>query len=167
MSDRTLYLIVSGAAGPHPSTDLARLLADHGWTISVISTPTGLRFHDTGALAEITGAEVRSEFRTPGTGQRLQPPDCVVALLSFNSLNRAALGLADSMAIAVLCEMAGLGVPTLVVPKANDALAAHPAYQRSVDTLEQMPSVRVLGGGTGHTQPTWDQVAAAAEETTA
>ncbi len=141
----TLYLVVSGALAPEGVPELVELLQDDGWQIAVLSTPDGTRFHRPDRLAELTGEQVRVEYRLPGTGAPLPPADAVLACpLTFNSTNKFAQGIADCFAIGLLCEMAGYGVPTVVVPHCKPQLAAHPAFQRSLETLESMPAVTVL-----------------------
>ncbi|WP_017557930.1 flavoprotein [Nocardiopsis baichengensis] len=133
----TLYLVVSGAPVPEGATGLVELLLNDGYQVLVLSTPNGTRFHDTGRLAELTGEQVRVEYRMPGTGKSLPPADAVLACpLTFNSTNKFAVGL--------LCEMVGYDVPTIVVPHCKPQLASHPAFQRSLATLRSIPAVTLL-----------------------
>ncbi|WP_017586634.1 flavoprotein [Nocardiopsis ganjiahuensis] len=159
----TLYLTLS-AAGTTPeetAPDLVRLLQDEGWRVTVLCTPTGTRFHDLDALEALTGEPVRVDFRRPGTGKSLLPPNVVLACpWSFNSTNKTALGLADTFAVALVCEMIGRGVPTFLVPKAGDGLAGHPAWGRSLDLLGEVPHVTLLQGTT-RSLPPWREVAEA------
>jgi phosphopantothenoylcysteine synthetase/decarboxylase len=62
----------------------------------------------------------------------------VVAPATFNTVNKWAAGLADTLAVATLCEACGLGVPVAALPCVADALAAHPAYQDSLIRLRDM-----------------------------
>src|SRR5690606_30333500 len=157
----TLYLTVSGASTTQEETvpDLARLLVSRGWETTVISTPTGTRFHDPAAIEQATGRPVRTEFRLPGTGTRLAPADAVLACpWSFNSTNKTACGITDTFAAAVVCEMIGHGVPTVVVPKAGAPLARHPAFARSLAELAAMEPVTVLYDP-ARRLPSWAEVA--------
>ncbi|WP_017540661.1 flavoprotein [Nocardiopsis halophila] len=145
--ERTLYLIVSGATvtDEEPVVDLVGMLHERGWKMTVLSTPTGHRFHDTERIAAITGEEVRVDFRLPGTGKSLPPPDAVLACpLSFNSTNKLATGITDNFAVALMCEMLGHRVPTVIVPKAGAPLAAHPAYEQHLRFLAGLPPVTTL-----------------------
>ncbi|WP_046471879.1 flavoprotein [Allosalinactinospora lopnorensis] len=166
-SSRPLYLVVSGAPTPEEVPELVTLLRTRGWNVTVVSTPMGTRFHDTEQLAAAAGEPVRVDFRMPGTGRRLQPPDCVLACpLTFASVNKFAQGIADTMAVALLCEMVGYGVPTVVVPKANPQLFAHPASQQSLETLRSIPPVTVLHEPDPLHEgriPTWRETAEAVE----
>jgi hypothetical protein len=141
---RTLYLVISGAPAREGVADLVKRLQS-AWRVSILSTHMGTRFHDVAELAELTGAPVRSEFRMPGTGSPLPPADAVLACpLTFASVNKFAAGIADNFAVSLLCEMAGHGVPTVVVPACKPALARHPAFVRSLATLRSIPAVTVL-----------------------
>ena len=159
---RTLYLVLSGASAPEGVVELVQALYSHGWHVTVLSTPTGMDFHDQNQLADLTGEPVRGAFRRPGPGKPLPPADVVLACpLTFNSTNKFAQGLADNFAIALLCEMVGYGVPTVVVPHCKPQLAAHPAFIRSLQTLRAMESVTVLYDPDAPYEnrlPSWQQV---------
>jgi phosphopantothenoylcysteine synthetase/decarboxylase len=80
----------------------------------------------------------------PGTGSPVPAADVVLACpLTFNSVNKFAHGHADNFAVGLLCEMAGYGVPVVVVPHCKPQLASHPAFGTSLETLRGM-GVRVL-----------------------
>lgn len=131
--------------------------------MTVLCTPMGTRFHDLDALEALTGSPVRVDFRRPGTGVSLPPGDVVVACpWSFNSTNKTVLGLADTFAVALVCEMIGHGVPTVIVPKPGWKLAGHPAFARSLAALAETPTVTLVRGeGTG--LPSWKDVVEAVE----
>lgn len=164
--NRTLYLTMSGAPAPGaPVTELVRLLQDHGWSLTVLSTPAGVRFHDLDAIAALTGESVRVQFRHPGTGRSLPPPDVVVACpWSFNSTNKAALGLAGNFAVALVCEMLGRRVPTVIVPKTGTALANHPAFEHSLQALASIPGTTVVYD-TDRPFPSWEEIVDQVETT--
>lgn len=163
---RVLYLLLSGASTgtSGPVTELVELLQAQGWEVTALSTPVGARFHDLEAVADLTGDPVRTEFRAPGTGRSMPPGAVVVACpWSFNSTNKTALGLADTFAVALACEMIGRGVPTVIVPKAGEALAAHPAFARSLGELEAMPPVSLVRSESAGL-PSWEEVVEAVDE---
>jgi hypothetical protein len=69
----------------------------------------------------------------------MPPADAIaVAPATFNTINKWAAGFTDTLALGILCEAHGLGIPTAVLPYVNSALAAHPAYRRSMDVLRDM-----------------------------
>jgi phosphopantothenoylcysteine synthetase/decarboxylase len=134
-----LYLVISGAPAPEGLAALVKLCQEHGWQVVVVSTPMGMRFADISRLEELTGEPVRCEYQMPGTGKSMPPADAVLACpLTFTSVNKLAGGIADNFAIGLICEMAGYGVPIVVVPHCKPQLASHPAFSQSVATLRQM-----------------------------
>jgi phosphopantothenoylcysteine decarboxylase len=54
---------------------------------------------------------------------------------SFNSLNKLAHGIADSLALSVVAEAIGRGTPVIVGPSLNAPLLNHPVAQASLEKL--------------------------------
>ncbi|CAL9657309.1 Coenzyme A biosynthesis bifunctional protein CoaBC [Streptomyces sp. enrichment culture] len=139
------------------AADVSKLITaaqERNWEVGVIATPVALNgFFDTAAVEAQTGRPIRSAWRTPGEPRPFPAPDAVVvAPATFNTLNKWAAGIADTLALATLCETAGLGVPIAVLPCVADALAAHPAYRESLRRLRGM-GVRFGDPHTGETEP--------------
>lgn len=113
---------------------------ERGWEVGVIATPVAMNgFFDTAAVEALSGRPIRSAWRTPADPRPFPPPDAVVvAPATFNTVNKWAAGLADTLAVATLCEAPGLGVPVAALPCVADALAAHPAYRESLHRLRGM-----------------------------
>ncbi|WP_328915037.1 MULTISPECIES: flavoprotein [unclassified Streptomyces] len=134
-----LYVVVcaAGVAG-----DVGRLISaaqERGWGVGVVATPLGLGFLDQDAVEAQTGYPIRSAWRRPGDVRPLPPADAIaVAPASFNTVNKWAAGIADTLALGILCETYGLGIPTAVLPYVNSAMAAHPSYVESLDRLRAM-----------------------------
>jgi hypothetical protein len=74
----------------------------------------------------------------------------VVAPATYNSINKWAAGVADTYVLTQLAELTGLGVPVVVLPFVNTALAANRVFSRSVAELRQS-GVFVLFGEGGFT----------------
>ncbi|WP_040684554.1 flavoprotein [Nocardiopsis halotolerans] len=159
---RTLYLVLSGAPAPEGASELVRAFQNQDWRVTVLSTPTGVRFHDQERLEDLTGEPLRVDFRRPGTGKSLPPTDAVLACpLTFNTVNKFAQGIADNFAVSLLCEMVGYRVPTVVVPHCKPQLASHPAFARSLETLRAMEAVTLLHDPDApyeRRMPTWQRV---------
>jgi phosphopantothenoylcysteine synthetase/decarboxylase len=91
---------------------------------------------DTGTLAELTGHPVRHDYKQPDEPDVLPPADAmVVAPATFNTINKWAHGTSDTLALGLLNEAIGLGLPIVAVPTPNEALAKHPAFTESVTRL--------------------------------
>ncbi|QIQ03331.1 flavoprotein [Streptomyces liangshanensis] len=140
-----LYVVVCAAGVAGGVGTLIGAAHARGWAVGVIASPQGLGFLDADAVVARTGFPVRSAWRRPGEPRPLPPPDAIaVAPATFNTVNKWAAGVADTLALGTLCEAYGAGVPTAVLPYLNADLAAHPAYARSLDRLRGMG---VLVGG--------------------
>ncbi|MFF1548490.1 flavoprotein [Streptomyces sp. NPDC058291] len=135
-----LYLVVCAAG---VAADVGRLITaaqQRGWRVGVIATPLAMNgFFDVAAVEAQTGLPIRSSWRRPGDPRPFPDPDAVVvAPATFNTVNKWAAGVADTLALGTLCEVVGLGVPVGVLPCVNETLARHPAYQDSLIRLRAM-----------------------------
>src|SRR5207247_4741748 len=123
---------------------LVQLAQAEGWEVCVIATPSGRSFIDPAALEAATGHPIRSEYKQPDAADVLPPPDAiVVAPATFNTINKWAAGISDTLALGLLNEALGLRLPVVAVPFPNIALAQHPAFRRSMRELEAL-GVRLL-----------------------
>jgi phosphopantothenoylcysteine synthetase/decarboxylase len=131
-----LYVV---ACGGRPAGDLPGFiprLKDQGWEVCVIATPSALKFMDLSTLSELTGHVVRYDYKQPDEPDVLPPADAIaVAPATFNTINKWAHGSSDTLALGILNEAIGLGLPIVAVPVPNIALAKHPAFQESVERL--------------------------------
>ncbi len=141
-----LYVI---ACGSSVARDVGRLISlgqQKNFNICLVPTEAGRQFIDIHAMAELTGNPVRSTFKQPGEPDLLPLPDAIiVAPATVNTINKWAAGAADTLALALLIEAYGLGVPIVAMPYTNSAMARHPAFQESLVRLESW-GVRVLYG---------------------
>jgi hypothetical protein len=69
-------------------------------------------------------------------------------LTSRHTINKWAQGISGTYALGVLAETTSLGVPTVVLPFVNTALASRIPFRRSVDSL-RTEGVRILLGPGG------------------
>ncbi|WP_086561783.1 flavoprotein [Streptomyces africanus] len=134
-----LYVVVCAAGVADDVGKLITQAQERHWDVGVIATPQGLGFLDAEAIQSQTGYPIRSAWRTPGEARPLPPADAIaVAPATFNTINKWAAGISDTLALGILCEAYGMGIPTVVLPYLNAAQAAHPAYQRSLKRLREM-----------------------------
>ncbi|MFE7271553.1 flavoprotein [Streptomyces sp. NPDC057623] len=135
-----LYVVVCAAGIAADVSKLITAAQERDREVGVIATPAALNgFFDTAAVEALTGRPIRSAWRTPADPRPFPPPDAVVvAPATFNTINKWAAGIADTLALGTLCEAYGLGVPIAVLPCVADALAAHPAYRDSLIRLRGM-----------------------------
>ena len=135
---RNVTLIVCGAPLTLRAPDLVRALLDDDWTVAVVATPSALAWIDGPTVEGLTGTLPRSEFRDPQQPKSGPPDAVVVCPATFNTVNKAAVGAADTYALAQLCEALGEGVPVVAVPMVNNKLWGHPAWSRSLAVLESI-----------------------------
>ncbi|WP_327136529.1 flavoprotein [Streptomyces sp. NBC_01340] len=134
-----LYVVVCAAGVARDVSKLITAAQERSWEVGVIATPQGLGFFDASAVETQTGRPIRSAWRAPGDPRPFPAPDAVaVAPATFNTVNKWAAGISDTLALGTLNEAYGLGVPIALLPCVSDALAAHPAYRESVERLRGM-----------------------------
>ncbi len=141
-----VYVIACGAPPAAHLAELITLLRTTwpAWQVYITATPQGMQFIDRAALDPLSNAPIRSAYKTPGTPDLFPKPDQIVVVpLSFNTLNKWALGIADTLAAGILCEALGAGTPTIAVPCFKRALYQHPAVSGHLRTLRDA-GVRVL-----------------------
>lgn len=110
--DRFLYVVVCAAGIAGDVGKLVTAAHERGWRVGVVATPNAMNFIDPGVLEDQTGYPIRSAWRRPGDERPLPPADAiVVAPATFNTINKWAAGIADTLALGVLCEAYGLGIP--------------------------------------------------------
>ncbi|MCK9894230.1 flavoprotein [Frankia sp. AgB32] len=155
--DRVLYVV---ACGGYPAADLPDFVAyaqDAGWDVCAVATPAATGFLDVPRLAELTGHPVRSRYKRPEEADVLPPADAfVVAPATFNTINKLAAGISDTLALGLLNEALGAGLPIIMAPYPNSGLAGHPAYVASVHALRAW-GVRLVFGQPGDPRGGADQ----------
>ncbi|MFD8598907.1 flavoprotein [Kitasatospora sp. NPDC059646] len=145
-----VYVLGAAAGAVFGLPGAVREARGRGWEVAVGLTPTARGWLEAQVpeLEELTGYPVKSAYRWPGQPDVLPPPDAVLfAPATFNSFNSLALGLTTSWVVGYAAEALGKGVPVLVMPCVNTALAAHPQFVRSVATLRGAGVHVLLGAG--------------------
>ena len=133
-----LYIIVC-AAGPASSVhELVPSAQSAGWDVCVILTPTAVHFVDIALLERLSQHPVRSQYKRPDDPDALPRADALVVFpATFNTINKWALGISDTLALGLLCELTGLQLPIVAVPsfRTGGGLDLHPAFPRSIEML--------------------------------
>jgi phosphopantothenoylcysteine synthetase/decarboxylase len=139
-----LYVIACGSSYAAHTQKLVVLAQAAGWDVCVITTPKGKEFLNMAQLAQLTGHPVRSEYKRPDEPDLLPPADAMVVFpVTFNTLNKWALGITDTLAVGLLCEYTGYDTPILAAPHTGPGLDNHPAFLRSMRILRRC-GVRIL-----------------------
>ena len=98
----------------------------------------------------VIGGGARLDLHTLGniSATRSLIPDAIlVAPATYNTINKWAQGISDTYALGVLAETTGLGVPAVVLPFVNTALADRAPFRRSVESLRAEGVTILLGPG--------------------
>lgn len=115
-----LYVVVCGSGIAGEVGKLITAAQEANWDVGVVATPQGLGFMDAEAVEARTGYPIRSAWRAPGDPRPLPPADAIaVAPATFNTINKWAAGISDTLALGILCEAYGFGIPTAVLPRTS------------------------------------------------
>lgn len=166
---RWLYLVVSAAPPVLRIEEFIVALRAEGWATCLIATPTAASWVNLDAVAGRTGCLTRVHLRPPQQHEESLPrAEAVVAApLTFNSLNKWAAGISDTLALGVLNEMLGTEVPTVAAPCVKPVLRRHPAYEPSLARLRSTgvnvldPDAITVRAADGLATFTWAQIVAA------
>lgn len=147
--DDVVFLVVSACKGALETAKRCWKLVEQGNRVNVVATPTAAKWMDSNEIESITGWPVRSEMRmpheptfTPLAGRVLATP------VSLNTLTKWAAGHADNLAIGLLCEALGAGLPTEAEIQMSVEFANQPATQPAIETLIRSGvGVRTSPGG--------------------
>jgi hypothetical protein len=134
-----LYTIACAASSGTLVPNFVSEAQAKGWRVCVITTPQGTKFIDIPLLERLTGYPVRSEYKRPDEPDVLPRADAIVVFpATFNTINKWALGISDTLAVGILCEYTGLQMPIVAVPcfRTGGGLDGHPAFFRSLDMLK-------------------------------
>ncbi|MFD9486213.1 flavoprotein [Streptomyces sp. NPDC059991] len=91
---------------------------------------------------------MRHQYKLPSQDDVLPPPDALlVAPLTSNTLAKWATAVSDTLALGLITEGIGLGLPIVALPHWKSAQGAHPAIARHVDVLRDAGVTVLLGEG--------------------
>lgn len=148
MSKPVLYLVICGAGPADHVERMVKLAQGDGWDVWCLATPAAVEhFLDLEALQALTGHVVRTGHQRAGQPALPKADAVVVAPATYNTINKWAHGIADTYALTQLAELTGLGVPIVVLPFVNTALANNRVFKRSIDELRKSGVTVLLGEG--------------------
>lgn len=133
-----LYLIICAAPPAQQMREYIPILQRAGWDVCIIATPQATRWIDRKELEVLTGHIVRTDYKLPGEADPLPKANAILVMpATFNTINKCAQGIGDTLAASLLCECIGRGAPPLVlVPCLKMDLVRHPAFSKSVALLK-------------------------------
>jgi phosphopantothenoylcysteine synthetase/decarboxylase len=135
---QTAYLVLTGAgiAGTVAPPLISGLVARFP-TVLTLPTPNAARVIDRGALGHLPGHRIVESYFDVAILPRPPYGLVLVAPCGFNSLNKLAAGIADTLAHSVVAEAIGRGTPVIVAIACNTPLWAHPRAKESAATLRR------------------------------
>ncbi len=132
-----VYLLVCAAPPAQQTASVVAHLQAVGWDVCVVATPQARQWIDLPALEIATGHRVRTEYKLPEEADTLPKADALLVMpTTFNTLNKWAQGIGDTLVVSLLCEALGRGRPPIVVvPCLKMDLIGHPAFPKSLALL--------------------------------
>jgi phosphopantothenoylcysteine synthetase/decarboxylase len=131
LADLTLVVCAAPLASRTPELVAACLAED--WRPTVVATPAAEAWLDADAVTSLAGEPPRVAYRSPSEPKRGgEPAAMVICPATFNTINKAAAGIADTYALGIICEAMGTGVPLLVAPMVSNKLWGHPAWSSNL-----------------------------------
>ncbi|WP_236623143.1 flavoprotein [Saccharopolyspora rectivirgula] len=169
--EQVAYVVGCAAPPVRELTDPVTRLRQEGWQVHVVLTPTAASWVKAGELEKLSGNPVLVEQGAPGEVKPLPRADAVLAApLTFNTLNKVASGISDTLAARMLNEMLCFGVPMVFAPCVNSVFRQHPVYKTNVERLAScgveflVPSSITTRGSDGHVAFDWEAVVSALHE---
>ncbi|MEW2498171.1 flavoprotein [Streptomyces nodosus] len=131
-----LYVVACGGYPAEVLPTLVEWALAEGWDVCVIATPKGLEFLDVPKLRQLTGYPVRCDYKRPDDADVLPPADAfLIAPATFNTINKLAAGISDTLALGLVNEAIGFGRPVIAVPWPNKVLARRVPFRDSIESL--------------------------------
>lgn len=154
MSGSNLLFVLSGSIACYKACDAISRLVQRGHRVRAVATDAALRFVGTATLEGLTGSPVATDTFAPGAAldhiNLARWADAmVVCPATANTLNRAAAGLGDDLAGALLLAH-DWKKPLLFAPAMNPLMWSHPATVAAVEKLRSW-GARFVAVGEGRT----------------
>ncbi len=136
---QVLYLIICAAPPAQQMHKFIPVLQSTGWDVCVIATPHATRWINSGDLETLTRHVVRTDYKLPGEADPLPKANAILVMpATFNTINKWAQGIGDTLVSSLLCECLGRGAPPIIlVPCLKIDLVRHPSFSKSIALLRE------------------------------
>ena len=132
-----IYHIIAGTTSAYRAPEIIRALQSLTDDVITLMTPGASRVISPRMLMLEPGhRHVESYFDSLILPRPVDGP-AIFAPCSFNSLNKLAQGIADSLALSIIADLIGRQFPIVVALSLNPALFAHPRTCTSMRTLRE------------------------------
>jgi phosphopantothenoylcysteine synthetase/decarboxylase len=134
---KAIYLVVSGASAARCVPHLIDELSQIGLPVYTLLTKNATKIISPYHLADLQGHTLIDTYFDAALLNGRAPGITVVAPATFNTLNKIAQGIADTLAHSLVAEAIGANWPVIVAHSMNPALAAHPQVAQSLKNLQR------------------------------
>jgi flavoprotein len=137
---QVLYVITCASSSAPRVYQYIEAAQQRGWDVCSILTPHARNFVDTHRLEQMTSHPVRNEYKHPDEPDVLPRADAIIVFpATFNTVNKWAMGISDTLAVGLLSEYTGLKMPIVAVPcfLTGGGLDSNPAFLRSIRLLRR------------------------------
>jgi len=134
---KAIYLVVTGASSARCIPDLLAELAQFNFPLYTLLTDSAHNIISPYNLADQQGHTLVESYFDPVLVNGRQPGLTLVAPATFNTVNKIAHGIADTLTHSLVAEAIGAGWPVIIAPAMNPELANHPQMANSLHTLQQ------------------------------
>ncbi len=135
MEAKVVYWIICGASSAGFAPELLTALSRLERPVYTFLTEGAHNIISPYRLADQAGHKLVDSYFDPALVKGREPGLTVVAPATFNSVNKIAQGIADTLAHSLVAEAIGAKWPVIIAPSLNEALAAHPQFVNSLRTL--------------------------------
>lgn len=133
---KVIYYIISGSEAARYVPALIAGLSQFECPLYTLLTDNASTVISPFQLVEQPGHTLIDSYFAPALLPDRAPGLTLVAPATFNTLNKISQGIADTLAHSLVAEAIGAGWPVVIAPAVNTALANHPQFARSVETLQ-------------------------------
>jgi phosphopantothenoylcysteine synthetase/decarboxylase len=130
-----LYHVVCGTTTAYRAPEIIAAIRSRTEDLIVMLSPGATRVISPRMLMLEPGHRLVESYFDEAILPRPADGPVVVAPCSFNTLNKLAQGIADSLPHSLIADIIGRGLPVIVAISANLALMAHPRAAQSIATL--------------------------------
>ena len=131
-----LFIFVTAAGPARRADELIRGAVAAGWNTYVVGSPNLAMVADPAVLLDQPGAHWVPGYNHPPL-DRFPFGTMLVAPCTFNTFNKLALGIADTLVTAMVADALGAGLPIFIAPSMNPGLWNHPQTRVSRQRLRE------------------------------
>lgn len=126
----TCTLLVCAAPLARRAPHVAAALRAGGWDVATVLTPNANDWVDHDAITLAAGSPPLINFRDQTCGPSPRAADlALICPITFNTVAKAAVGIADTYAHSLIAEYLGRGTPIVAIPMVNPSLWGHPVWR--------------------------------------